>query len=201
MTRQDLNGKLYAEVESVLGEELNKYIEKVNEVMTIEGLQAMEQELMKEAQEYDEYLKTVVYKLPDDVEFKGQRYTRNQVAKFILSALNRLEVEWQFTLALDDLFDLWGNKDFTEISQGAFDSTLRFLNQLKYKGRTDVKEILVTNQYLSQCHNEYSLDTAWNILISEKHNAIMNRMKLVEKEQNVVDEKELRDYDIDEEES
>lgn len=190
MTRQDLNGKLYAEVESVLGEELNKYIEKVNEVMTIEGLQTMEQELMKEAQEYDEYLKTVVYKLPDDVEFKGQRYTRNQVAKFILSALNRLEVEWQYTLGLDDLFDLWGNKDFVEISQGAFDSTLRLLNQLKYKGRNDVREILVTNQYLSQCHNEYSLDTAWNILISEKHNAIMNRVKLIEKEQNVVDEGE-----------
>ena len=53
MTRQDLNGKLYAEVESVLGEELNKYIEKVNEVMTIEDLEAMEQELMEEAKEYD----------------------------------------------------------------------------------------------------------------------------------------------------
>ena len=81
MTRQDLNGKLYTEVESVLGEELNKYVEKVNEVMTIEGLEAMEQELMKEAQEYEEYLKTVVYKLPDDVEFKeiGRASCRERV--------------------------------------------------------------------------------------------------------------------------
>lgn len=190
MTRQDLNGKLYTEVESVLGEELNKYIEKVNEVMTIEDLEAMEQELMEEAKEYEEYLKNVSYKLPDDVEFKGRKYTRNQVAKFIFSALERLEVDWQYTLGLDDLFDLWGDKDFVEISHGAFDSTLRLLNQLKYKGKTDVREILVTNQYLSQCHNEYSLDTAWNILISEKHNAILNRVKLIEKEQNVVDEGE-----------
>ena len=124
-------------------------------------------------------------------EFKNQRYTRVQVAKFVISALSRLEVEWQYTLGLDDLFDLWGNKDFVEISQGAFDSTLRLLNQLKYKGRTDIREILVVNAYLSQCHNEYSLDTAWNILISEKHNAIMDRVKLIQREQNVIDEQEV----------
>lgn len=191
MTRQDLNGKLYAEVEQVLGAELDAYVKQVNEIMDVEGLLALEQELMKEAQEYEAYLKTVVYKLPDDCEFKNQRYTRVQVAKFIVAALSRLEVEWQYTLGLDDLFDLWGNKDFVEISQGAFDSTLRLLNQLKYKGRTDIREILVVNEYLSQCHNEYSLDTAWNILISEKHNAIMDRVKLIQREQNVIDEQEV----------
>lgn len=188
MTRQDLNGKLYADVEQELGAELDAYVKQVNEIMDVEGLLALEQELMKEAREYEEYLKTVVYKLPDDCEFKNQRYTRVQVAKFVVAALSRLEVEWQYTLGLDDLFDLWGNKDFVEISQGAFDSTLRLLNQLKYKGRTDIREILVVNAYLSQCHNEYSLDTAWNILISEKHNAIMDRVKLIQREQNVIDE-------------
>lgn len=191
MTRQDLNGKLYAEVEKELGAELDAYVKQVNEIMDIEGLLALEQDLMAEAKEYEEYLKTVVYKLPDDCEFKNQRYTRVQVAKFIVAALSRLEVEWQYTLGLDDLFDLWGNKDFVEISQGAFDSTLRLLNQLKYKGRTDIREILVVNEYLSQCHNEYSLDTAWNILISEKHNAIMDRVKLIQREQNVIDEQEV----------
>lgn len=191
MTRQDLNGKLYADVEQELGAELDAYVKQVNEIMDVDGLLALEQELMKEAQEYEEYLKTVVYKLPDDCEFKNQRYTRVQVAKFVVAALSRLEVEWQYTLGLDDLFDLWGNKDFVEISQGAFDSTLRLLNQLKYKGRTDIREILVVNAYLSQCHNEYSLDTAWNILISEKHNAIMDRVKLIQREQNVIDEQEV----------
>jgi hypothetical protein len=191
MTRQDLNGKLYADVEQELGAELDAYVKQVNEIMDVDGLLALEQELMKEAQEYEEYLKTVVYKLPDDCEFKNQRYTRVQVAKFVVAALSRLEVEWQYTLGLDDLFDLWGNKDFVEISQGAFDSTLRLLNQLKYKGRTDIREILVVNAYLSQCHNEYSLDTAWNILISEKHNAIMDRVKLVQREHNVIDEQEV----------
>ena len=191
MTRQDLNGKLYADVEQELGAELDAYVKQVNEIMDVDGLLALEQELMKEAQEYEEYLKTVVYKLPDDCEFKNQRYTRVQVAKFVVAALSRLEVEWQYTLGLDDLFDLWGNKDFVEISQGAFDSTLRLLNQLKYKGRTDIREILVVNAYLSQCHNEYSLDTAWNILISEKHNAIMDRVKLIQRQQNVIDEQEV----------
>ena len=39
--------------------------------------------------------------------FKNQRYTRVQVAKFVVAALSRLEVEWQYTLGLDDLFDLY----------------------------------------------------------------------------------------------
>lgn len=191
MTRQDLNGKLYAEVESVLGEELNQYIEKVNEVMTVEELEAMEQELMKEAQEYDEYLDKVEYQLPENTTFEGENYSRNKVASYIIAALNKIEVEWSHTLGLFELYNLWKNKDFVKISQKAFDSTLRLLNQVKYKGYTEWKEILVVNSYLSQCHNEYSLDTAWNILISEKHNAIMDRVKLIQREQNVIDENEV----------
>lgn len=191
MTRQDLNGKLYEEVEVVLTGELEAYKAQVDQLMSEEELLKVEADLMKEAKEYEDYLKTVEYELPEDVEFKGERYTRPRVAKFILNALNRLEVEWQYSLGLDDLFDLWGNKDFVKITQGAFDSTLRLLNQLKYKGRTDIREILVVNQYLSQCHNEYSLDTAWNILINEKHHAILQRMDLVRKQNNVIDEHEV----------
>ena len=48
MTRQDLNGKLYTDVEKELGVELDAYIKHVNEIMDVEGLYALEQELMKE---------------------------------------------------------------------------------------------------------------------------------------------------------
>ena len=191
MTRQDLNGKLYADVEQVLGAELDAYVKRVNEIMDVEGLYALEQELMKEAEEYDAYLNSVEYTLPEDTTYDNTRYTRNEVAKFVLTYLNKVEVEWSHTLGLFELYNLWRNKDFVKISQKAFDSTLRILNQVKYKGYTEWKEILVVNSYLSQCHNEYSLDTAWNILISEKHNAIMDRVKLIQREQNVIDEQEV----------
>ena len=94
MTRQDLNGKLYTDVEKELGVELDAYIKHVNEIMDVEGLYTLEQELMKEAEEYDAYLNSVEYTLPDDTTFDNTRYTRNEIAKFILSALNKVEVEW-----------------------------------------------------------------------------------------------------------
>lgn len=190
MTRQDLNGKLYPEVENVLGENLKEYTDKINEMMTIEELEVAEAELMKEAQEYDEYLNGVEYDLPNNVEYDGDTYSRNEIAKCIISALGKMEVEWQHTLGLFELVNLWKTKDLAKISMKAFDSTLRTLNQVKYKGYTEWRDILAVNKFLSECHNEYSLDTAWNILISEKHNAIMKRAELVRKSDNVVDEQE-----------
>lgn len=191
MTRQDLNGRVYAEVENVLAAELDAYVKQVNEIMDVEPLMKLEEDLMKEAEEYDAYLNGVEYALPENTNFDGDHYSRNDVAKYILSALNKVEVEWSHTLGLFELYNLWRNKDFVKISQKAFDSTLRILNQVKYKGYTEWKEILVVNSYLSQCHNEYSLDTAWNILISEKHNAIMDRVKLIQRQQNVIDEQDI----------
>lgn len=191
MTRQDLNGRVYAEVEKELAAELDAYVKQVNEIMDVNELMKLESDLMKEAEEYDAYLNNVEYQLPEDTNFENTHYSRNDVAKYILAALNKVEVEWSHTLGLFELYNLWKNKDFVKISQKAFDSTLRILNQVKYKGYTEWKEILVVNSYLSQCHNEYSLDTAWNILISEKHNAIMDRVKLIQREQNVIDEQEV----------
>lgn len=190
MTREDLNGKNYQEIEPMLTQDLNEYKKKVDGIMTMNELLKAEQELMEEAQKYDEYLNTVVYDLPERVEYEGENYSRNQVAKFIINALNKNEVEWSQTLGLYGLVNLWKNKDLTKISNKPYDSTLRVLNQVKYKGYNEWLEILIVNKFFSSCHNEYSLDTAYNILISEKHNVLLDRLKLIEKEEGIVDENE-----------
>jgi hypothetical protein len=70
----------------------------------------------------------------------------------------------------------------------AFDSTLRVLGQVKYKGAEEWKDMLAVNKFLSECHAEYTLDTNYNVLISKKHNCILERYELVQKENNVVDD-------------
>lgn len=191
MTREDLNGKNYAEVEPMLEEELAVYKAKVNEMMTIEELLDAEKVLMEEAQAYDEYLDTVSYELPNDVDYGGKHYSRNEIAKFIIRSLNKLEVEWSQTLGLFELVELWRNNDLKKIQNKAYDSTLRILNQVKYKGYDEWRDILATNVFLSGCHNAYQLDTSWNILISEKHNCLMDRSELIRKDNNIVDEREV----------
>lgn len=191
MTREDLNGKSFAEVEPMLDQEFNDYKTTVDSMMTMDEILDAEDKLMTEAQEYDSYLDSVEYDLPNGADYGGKHYSRNDIAKVIITSLNKLEVEWSQTLGLFELVELWRKKDLTKMPNKAYDSTLRVLNQVKYKGYDEWRDILATNVFLSGCHNSYQLDTGWNVLISEKHNYLMQRAELVRKDNNVIDEQEV----------
>ena len=124
MNRQDLNGKTPQELEQMFENELKTYKEKIDAIMTTEELSKEEESLMKEAQEYDKYLDTVEYPLVEKVEFDGSNYSRNDLAKIILGAVSKMEVEWAGTLGLYEMYNIWKNKDISSIAYKVFDSTL-----------------------------------------------------------------------------
>ena len=124
----------------------------------------------------------------DKVEFDGSNYSRNDLAKIIMSAISKMEVEWANTLGLYEMYNIWKNKDMSSVAYKVFDSTLRVLNQVKYKGPQEWKDMLAVNKFLAECHADYTLDTNFNVLISKKHNCILERYELVQKENNVIDE-------------
>lgn len=188
MNRQDFNGKTPQELEQMFEGELKTYKETIDAMMTLEELMDAEQKLMEEAQEYDKYLDTVEYPLVDKVEFDGSNYSRNDLAKIIMSAISKMEVEWANTLGLYEMYNIWKNKDMASVAYKVFDSTLRVLNQVKYKGPQEWKDMLAVNKFLAECHADYTLDTNFNVLISKKHNCILERYELVQKENNVIDE-------------
>lgn len=181
MNRDDLKGKTYAEVSELFDKELEEYKNKVAEVMDQETLDKMEAEVNDEYTEVNNYLTDVTYDLPGGVDFDGKHYSKNDVAQQIVYFLNKNEVEWSYTLGLFELAKLWKNKDFAKISYYTFDSTLRTLNQIKFKGFDEWKNILVVNEYMKQCHDEYTKDTAMLLFVSQKHNAILDRMQLIQK--------------------
>ena len=80
---------------------------------------------------------------------------------------------------------LWKSDTFDRIQYKVYDSTLRCLNQVSFKGMKEWEKILIVNEYLSQCHNEYSLDTGMLVYLSECHNAVMNRMKVLQPDSDV----------------
>lgn len=188
MNRQDFNGKTPQELEQMFEGELKTYKETIDAMMTPEALMEAEQKLMEEAQEYDQYLDTVEYPLADKVEYDGTNYSRNDLAKVILNAISKMEVDWANTLGLFELYNIWKNKDMASIAYKVFDSTLRTLNQVKYKGPQEWKDMLAVNKFLAECHADYTLDTNFNVLISRKHNCILERYELIQKNNNVVDE-------------
>ena len=181
----ELKKKTYKEVAEELEKALEEFKVEVSNVMDVEVLNKMEEDLMTEQKAADEYIKSVKYSLPDAAEFDGEKHTKNDIAKLIVSFLNRSEVDWSYTLGLFQLVKIWKTKDLKDIDYGAYDSTLRLLNNLKFKGYSDWHDILAINEYMKGCHEPYSIDTSYLIFLNQKHQAIMDRTTLISKKEPV----------------
>lgn len=182
MKREELNGKSFAEVQVMLEQDSVLYQEELKGIEKVEDVMAKETELIEEMKEYDTYLNEVIYELPDSSEFDAHKYTKNEIAAKIAYFLNKSEVEWQYTLGMYELVKLWKNRDLKTIKYKEYDSTLRCLNLVKFKGYQEWQDILAVNEYLSACHEVYTIDTSYLYAMSDKHNAIMNRVKELDPE-------------------
>ena len=174
INREDFNGKKYEEMMAVMEQELVLYHDTLNDLTTLEACKAEEGKLMNYMDEVDTRLNTVTYELPESIEFENKHYSRKDIISKIIYFLNKIEVKWEHTLGMYQLVALWKGDNFTEIPYRAYDSTLRCLNQVTFKGMQEWTDILAVNEYLSIAHNEYSLDTGMLIFYSECHNALMD---------------------------
>lgn len=186
--REDFNGKTYDEMASAMQADLVVYAEQVANFATIDECAAEEQVLMASMDEVQQRLDTVAYTLPKDVNYGGKLYSKKDVASKVIYFLNKIECKYEQTLGLYQLVHLWKAEDFDVIPYRVYDSTLRCLNTVSFKGLSEWTDILVVNEFLSQCHNEYSLDTGMLVYLSEMHNLVMNRMKELEPTADVPEE-------------
>lgn len=184
MKREDLNGKSYEEVQTMLKNETVQFSEEIQsklgpeptneEAMTI--LEEFEKIVMEELNEYDKYLDNVEYELPGSCDLEGEHFTRGEVAKMIVKHINKSEVEWKYALGMYQMIQLWNSKGLKTIKYKPYDSTLRMLGQVKYKGFTEWRDILVINEFAAHCREAYAIDTAWLYFLSNKHNIILDLM-------------------------
>ena len=183
--REDFNGKTYDEMLAAMQADLVLYAETVAAFNTADECTAEEQVLMGSMDEVQAHLAEVAYELPANVEYAGKKYSKKDVAAKVIYLLNKLEVKYEQTLGLYQLVTLWKSDDFKLIPYAVYDSTLRCLNSVTFKGLQEWTDILIVNEFMSQCHNEYSLDTGMLLYFSECHNIVMNRMKELDPEANV----------------
>lgn len=186
--REDFNGKNYDEMLAAMEADLVMYTEQVAGFNTIEECTTEEQRIMGLMKEHEAMLNDIKYTLPNEVIYEGRRYSKKDASAKILYFLNKIEVKWSYTLGLKQLYDLWKSEEFKEIPYRVYDTTLRTLDQVTYKGHTEWDDILIINEYLSGMHNEYSLDTGMLGYLSEMHNLIMNRMKEIDPTLDVPEE-------------
>jgi hypothetical protein len=177
ITRENLNGLSPQEIQDLLDANLQEYAVNVLELQEEENILEKEQEVIKLMEENDIRMKLVTYKLADEVNFDGQVYKKETVQGFIADLLDTQEVEWSYTLGLYEMMKVWKNKELQEIQYHAYDSTLRVLGGLKYKGFMAWKKILTINEFLSSCHEEYTRDYAYIVYLSQIHNTLLEALK------------------------
>lgn len=176
LKREDFNGKPYQELASAIEAELVMYTEQVSKFETMEQCLEEEKILMDALDEVKVNLNNTRYELPDHVEYDGKCYSKKDISTKISYFLNKIEVKWEHTIGMYELVSLWRSEEKKHIFYAEYDSTLRSLNLVTFKGYQEWSDIIVVNEYLSKCHNDYSLDTSILVYLHEMHNILMNKM-------------------------
>lgn len=161
-----------------LQKEVDEYKELVASKKTQEELDVLEKEILEKMDEYEKYIRDVQYDLPESCVFEGKEYKRSEVASIIIYFISNIEQTWQYVMGLYELCKLW-KSDITAISFGALDSTLRLLDQQKFKGAKEWRDILIVNEYMKALHEAYAKDTTQQIAMAQKHNEIIKQRDLI----------------------
>lgn len=162
-----------------LQKEVDEYKEYLSTIDSIEKLNEEEKKCIEALDEYDKYLNDVKYDIPNDVTWEGKKYSRQAIVEQILYFINKLEVQWSYTLGLYQLYNIWRDSSNKTISYKHLDSTLRILEQPKFKGYSEWRDILMINEYMKQLHEQYTNELSMQIALGQKHNAVLERIELI----------------------
>jgi hypothetical protein len=190
ITREDLNGKTREEIVKLLEDDIANHAAIIEALETEDEVLDKEKDLMLIMDEHEVYMKQVKYDLPTDCNFDGQHYTKKTIFEMLVKFLDNQELAWEHVYGMYGLVKIWSNKDAETVEYGIFDSTLRVLGTLKYKGFTNWKNIQAINEYFSPCQLEYSKDTAYIIYLSKLHDNIMKAQDKFHPQTEVVNEGE-----------
>lgn len=174
--REELAGKNQQEVQALLEGDIQSFIVAVTELASEEEVKAKESEIMLLMDENDAYLRTVVYPVSEEVTFDGTTVNKKTACGMIADFIATQEVEWSYTLGLFELCKIWKGAPET-IQYHAYDSTLRILGGMKYKGIESWRKILTVNEFLGSCHEEYMRDTSFMLYLSNLHNVVIDALK------------------------
>lgn len=178
--REYKEGESNQEMGDRLQKEADEHKKKMEEITSIEELDKLEKEVLKNLEEFDKYIKQKRYKLPTSVNFDGAVYSKQQIGDRIARALNKKEVTWQYSLGLYQLHKLWSNiRQFATIPYDAYDSTVRILGDITFKGMTEWRDILIINEFFVAPNKEFYKDSTMLIYYSTIHSQILERKQIL----------------------
>lgn len=173
-SREELTGMEFKELQRALEENLNEYGEELKKLKK-KDLEKEEENLIKIQEDFDIVIGETEYELPDTSEYRGYTTSRKDLAAKIIYFLNKLECNWQTSLGVYEAIALWKNIGKT-ISYATYDSTIRILGSMRFKGETELRDILIINHFLTTAEQAYLRDTIYIQYLAGKHNAVMQAL-------------------------
>ena len=137
---------------------------------TFEELTELEQKIIAEADKADKKVADTKFDLPDE--------TYKEVAKAIRYFINKKTVQWQYTLAMQTMYDFWDEKNPKKISYATLDSTLRTLGEMQFTGIDEWRMVIVINKYFEPLRTLYVSTTQQVYDIASKHSAVIKALEL-----------------------
>ena len=156
-------------------EDYKEYIK----TMTPKELEAEEQRIITIMDKWDKERAKKIYKLSDGIEWNKKMISRQMIGAKINKILDKFECEYKYTLGMWQMANWWEDSK-PEIDFATLDSTLRVLGNpsIKYKGPQEWNRILCIDAYFNTCNEEYRKDTFKTYMLAEKHNALLDAMKI-----------------------
>ena len=158
-------------------EEKNELKEKYDEfVKSLEGLdeaalRELETKIIDESDEYQKSLNEQMFALPA----KGY----DELAKAIHLLLNKQTSQWQYTLGLVTMYEFCDEKKRPkEVNYPTLDGTLRTLGSMSFTGYDEWKAVITINNYFEPMRARYVELTNEIYFNAEKHNAVMDKLKV-----------------------
>lgn len=186
----------------IYDDEISKLTEEVKTRTDVPEMKAELDKLNEEICEFEKVLKDKIYTLPESTTFRGTKYSRAKVYEFIADCLSANEVGWQYVLSMFEFIDWWkrASKDNNAgIPYHYYDTTLKYLGQVRYKGYEQMKKILIVNSMLANIRDEYTLDLSKYYFLHGKFDVISTRIEEIEAMTKPLNKKEETDENPDKE--
>lgn len=163
--------------------ELDRYIAYLKE-----NFNGNEQALLEEEKvwidkmnEFEEYIKTVKYKLPDSIIFDNTEFPKTEIAKRIRAILDNTEIQFSFTLGYYEVYKFW-KIPTKNIKHKILEATLNVLGGInKYKGFKEWESILIVDSYFKPFYDtDYQKNNLDGLMYASLHNAVLDELKLLQ---------------------
>lgn len=138
---------------------------------TMEELESIEQDLIKEFDELNDKRKETEFTLPT----KNWKETSETICKF----LDKKEAAWNVGFALIGIYEFWKQeKNPKKIPFAVFELTIQTLGDLTYKGYDEWTAIAGVNKWFEPMHPHYAEIVMNMRYLGMKHSAVQDLMEL-----------------------